>query len=219
MSPTKTTILNDAQIKAIAEIVHNTLPGLKNMGEDFGIEFDIAIRLVSLCAKCTEAREKLGLSIKDVAKLLAVPQYRIRDIEARTRSKIEPPTLARYIALLGIERWVAKWVAANPELAEELGLAATRQRAEPAKKKAPRKKTRTRRRAKAAPKSNLDLDYEEYLELYTEDNDGGKRPKLTRHKFAELSDEMMDLVTRESIEKLPPERKRRRKELEYLLIA
>jgi hypothetical protein len=58
-----------------------------------------------------------------------------------------------------------------------------------------------------------------YLEAYAEDDDGGKRPKLSKAKFAELSDEMMDLVNWENVERLTPQEKRRMEELEYLLIG
>ena len=91
------------------------------------------------------------------------------------------------------------------------------------KKAVPKKKITTRKesttKVKSSAESDLDLDYEEYLELYAEDNDGGTRPKLTKRKFGELSDEMMGLVNWENIERLPPEEKRRMKELEYLLLA
>jgi len=49
--------------------------------------------------------------------------------------------------------------------------------------------------------------------------DDGNRPKLSKARFSELSEEMMDLVTWENVEPLPPAEKRRMRELEYLLIG
>lgn len=67
--------------------------------------------------------------------------------------------------------------------------------------------------------SDLDIDYEMYLAAYAEDDDGGRRPKLSKARFAALSDEMMDLVNWENVERLPLREKRRMEELEYLLIG
>ena len=73
---------------------------------------------MSLKAKCTEA----GPRIMDVAQQLKVPQYRIKDIEAGRVSEIDAVVLRRYVELLGIGRWVKRWVAANEELAVKIGL-------------------------------------------------------------------------------------------------
>jgi len=131
------------------------------------------------------------------------------------------------VSLLGLGRWAKRWAAANREMAAKLGLLGTapkRPKRTPAKKKVAAKKEVAAKKKivskkKAATKSDLDIDYEEYLELYAEDNDGGKRPKLSKTKFSELSDEMMDLVNWENIERLPSAEKGRLRELEYLLIA
>ena len=60
-------------------------------------------------------------------------------------------------------------------------------------------------------------DYEDYLEFY--DDDGGKRRKLSKRAFCELSEEMMNLITWGNIRKLTPAEKRRMTELEYLLMG
>jgi len=56
-------------------------------------------------------------------------------------------------------------------------------------------------------------------ELSIENGDGDRCPKLSKAMFAELGDEMMDLVNWEHVELLPPQEKRRMEELEYLLIG
>jgi ribosome-binding protein aMBF1 (putative translation factor) len=89
-------------------------------------DLEAGARLSSLRAKCTETREKKGLSIKDVAQQLKVPQYRIKDIEGAGRIDAgNAEVLRRYVELLGIRRWVKRWVAANGELAMKLGLSST----------------------------------------------------------------------------------------------
>ncbi len=65
--------------------------------------------------------------------------------------------------------------------------------------------------------SSWEEDYKDYLEFY--DDDGGKRRKLSRREFCELSEEMMDLVTWSNVRRLTPAEKRRMTELEYLLMG
>ena len=60
-------------------------------------------------------------------------------------------------------------------------------------------------------------DYEDYLEFY--DDDGGKRRKLSKQEFCELSEEMLDLVTWSNIRELTPGENRRMEELGYLLMG
>lgn len=65
--------------------------------------------------------------------------------------------------------------------------------------------------------SSWEEEYRDYLEFY--DDDGGKRRKLSKREFCELSEEMMDLVTWSNVRKLTPAEKRRMTELEYLLMG
>ena len=60
-------------------------------------------------------------------------------------------------------------------------------------------------------------DYKDYLEFY--DDDGGKRRKLSKREFCELSEEMNDLCVWSNIRELTPHEKRRMAELEYLLMG
>ena len=60
-------------------------------------------------------------------------------------------------------------------------------------------------------------DYEDYLEFY--DDDGGQRRKLSKQKFCELSEEMLNLVTWSNIRELTPAENRRMEELGYLLMG
>jgi len=227
----KTSILNDEEIKAVLSGLRALMPNLATIAGQKEHDLEAGVRLMSLVSKCTEAREKLGLSIKEAAQQLKAPQRNIKNIEAGMVREGECEVLRRYIALLGIERWVKKWITANEDLAERLGLVVTASTA----RKTPGKKTVRIRKALAKKSkgsasirqekpstrvmSDLDIDYEMYLESYAEDDDDGKRPKLSKTKFAELSGEMMDLINWENFEPLPAAEKRRMKELGYLLIG
>ena len=71
-------------------------------------------------AKCREARERAGLSIKDVARRLSVPQYRIRAVESVEIRNMAPTVLRNYLDHLGLSDWYSEWAHANPELAYRL---------------------------------------------------------------------------------------------------
>ena len=77
----KTSILNGDEIKAVMADLRVLMPGLAEVADRMGHDLEAGARLRSLRAKCTEAREKKGLTIKDVAQQLKVPQYGIKDIE------------------------------------------------------------------------------------------------------------------------------------------
>ena len=117
----KTTILTDAEVKFVLE------KAFKAFGFDTsekmkktGVNFEHVIRLSSLGAKCKEAREELGLSIKEASRELKVPQYRLKAIDDPRENEILPEVLTKYVEFLGIESWFEKWKEANPELAESL---------------------------------------------------------------------------------------------------
>jgi hypothetical protein len=60
-------------------------------------------------------------------------------------------------------------------------------------------------------------DYEDYLEFY--DDDDGKRRKLSKREFCELSEEMNDLCVWSNIRELTPGERHQMTELEYLLMG
>jgi DNA-binding XRE family transcriptional regulator len=125
MALKKTSILDGAEIKAVTAQLRVLMPALAEIADRLGHDLESGARLISLKAKCTEAREKQGLSIKEVAKQLGVPQYRIKAIESGRLSEIDSLAMTRYVSLLGLGRWVKKWAKANPELTAKLGLVAT----------------------------------------------------------------------------------------------
>jgi cytoskeletal protein RodZ len=70
------------------------------------------------------AREARGLSIKEVAVQLKVPQYRLKAIEEASVSEIKQDIFQKYSEFLELEDWVSEWAAANKKLATKLGLKA-----------------------------------------------------------------------------------------------
>ena len=121
----KTTILTDVQVRRLTRDIIRTAftPSTVDQMQQLGVNFEDSIRLISLQAKCKEAREKLGLSIKEVAAKLKAPQYRIKAVEGGGPKQILPDVLGKYIGFLELEDWLQQWADANPKLAEKLGIA------------------------------------------------------------------------------------------------
>ena len=121
----KTTILTDAQVRRLTRDIIRTAftPGTVAYMQQLGVNFEDSIRLISLQAKCEEAREGLGLTIKEVAVRLKAPQYRIKAIEEGRLKQMLPDVLMKYINFLELEDWFRQWAEANPKLAEKLGVA------------------------------------------------------------------------------------------------
>lgn len=117
----KTTILTDSEVKFVLENAFKAFGfDTSEKMKSTGVNFEHVIRLSSLGAKCKEVREEKGLSIKEVAGKLKVPQYRLKSIDDPNEREILPDILLRYVEFLGIESWFLEWKDANPELAEKL---------------------------------------------------------------------------------------------------
>jgi transcriptional regulator with XRE-family HTH domain len=84
---------------------------------DFGMDLDDWVRFRPLAARCQAAREARGLSLKDAAKQLGVPQYRIRDIETPRPFGVDGEVLERLVAFVDIEPYLARWRARYPDVA------------------------------------------------------------------------------------------------------
>ena len=83
-----------------------------------------SIRFLSVAQKCSARRQSKGISIKEAAKAIGAPQYRLKDIEQSSLRDVQAPILLRYIDFLGLKRWFGQWKAANHSLAERLGFGA-----------------------------------------------------------------------------------------------
>lgn len=87
-----------------------------------GRSVENTLRMGSLARRCQVEREKLGLTVKQAAAQLKVPQYHVKAIDEGDLSEIRQDVLGRYLVLLGLQDWVQEWIAAYPGLARRLGL-------------------------------------------------------------------------------------------------
>jgi hypothetical protein len=117
----KQAILTDAEVAGVSnatvEFLHN------NFGDHpffTRAQVERTVRMIPLGVRCSEAREQLGASLKDIARQLRVPQYRLRAIESGSPREVRLDVLQKYIVFLRLERWYAKWRRANGALLAEL---------------------------------------------------------------------------------------------------
>jgi hypothetical protein len=117
----KQAILTETEIARVSDAATELLRS--NLGDHplfSRTEVERTVRMIPLGARCVEARERAGLGVKDVARQLGVPQYRVRAIESGSPGQIDSEVLQKYIVVLGLERWYAEWRAANGALFPEL---------------------------------------------------------------------------------------------------
>jgi hypothetical protein len=120
-APTCVVFLNDDLVADVTEIVAASLgPSVMGLAESYGVSLEDVVRFQAVTRRCVEARERAGLSLKDTAKQLGAPQYRIRDIESGSFKQIDTMVLRMYLEMLGLTSWYAEWSRANPALANRL---------------------------------------------------------------------------------------------------
>ena len=93
---------------------------LYQMIKDRKVDVEADFRFRAVSTRCREVRESSRISLKDVSIALKVPQYRIKDIEGRGVSSLDPEILHCYLDFLGLRRWYRKWERANPKLASHI---------------------------------------------------------------------------------------------------
>jgi DNA-binding transcriptional regulator YiaG len=126
-----TSILNDEEVAFLTKMALRTLRNSFGDNPCFDSQsMERIIRWSSLSAKCEEAREKLGLSLRDVSRRLKIPQYRLRAIESGESGAFQPELADGYFLFLGIQGWVARWKRANRQLADSVGFKLARKRAD-----------------------------------------------------------------------------------------
>ena len=122
-SVTHTTILTRNEINLAAQGIAKWFgPHIMSSLSSRGSDLRDHLRFHPVGASCTEARERRGLTVRDVARHLRVPQYRLRAVESSLFPEIEPEVLKQYVGFLKLDSWLARWARANPGLARRLGV-------------------------------------------------------------------------------------------------
>lgn len=82
----------------------------------YGMDMEWSIRFMAVSSRTKARREALGLSIKEAARTLKVPQYQLGAIEEGRRREILPEVLDAYLKFLRLKPWFGKWQKANPQV-------------------------------------------------------------------------------------------------------
>jgi len=118
-------ILNDAEVELLAGQLRSLL--VTEFPHVFvgrtAETFQDRIRWHAITARCQEARDKRGWSLKAAAVAARIPQYRAMETEMGYLRSFRPDLAWQYFSSLGLETWVRRWARANSELAERSGLA------------------------------------------------------------------------------------------------
>ena len=118
-SPTK--ILSDQEVKILTSAVRKVFPELFNKSIiPFSIDLEALVRFRAVAERCRAARESRGLTIKEIAANLKVPQYRLKAIEEDHLRELKPAILEKYVGFLSLQRWFARWAKANRALFESI---------------------------------------------------------------------------------------------------
>ena len=118
---TTTSILNNDELAILANGIHQALGESVTLAvEAYGLDVEAILRFMPVAERCRIARARKDLSLKDAARSLRVPQYRLKDIEENRVGAVDQAVLVLYIELLDIKRWFSRWKAQNSSLYESL---------------------------------------------------------------------------------------------------
>ena len=78
------------------------------------------IRTMPIKKACQDAREKMGITIKEVSLRLKIPQYYLKGAEGVTGGVLESGVLVQYVEFLGIKDYFDKWLESNRDVFERM---------------------------------------------------------------------------------------------------
>lgn len=123
--PDETRILNDDEVRRLSEaVVLQMSEELHAAMLEVGIFPEDLVRLRSLAARFRNAREARKETLKETSARAKMPQYRIKDIEAGSSTRIKPDSLRELSSYFGLDEWCCRWALKNRDLAERLGMRA-----------------------------------------------------------------------------------------------
>lgn len=118
----KKKILTDEEIAAVTEQMQEAMgPVMAMFAEKYGISVEDTFRFTPVATRIEEGRTKRGLTLKQAAAALKVPQYRLRYIETCSTKRLDPEIVLRYLEFLGLKSWFGRWKKANAEFAQRIG--------------------------------------------------------------------------------------------------
>lgn len=118
MTIDSTAILDPEQVEKMASAVRRLLgPTLLAQLPNAALDLENGIRFRAVAASCRQERERRGLTLKQMAVQVKLPQYRIKAVEEGSLTSIRSSALKKQISFLELQSWYDRWAAANPTLA------------------------------------------------------------------------------------------------------
>src|SRR5712692_10466834 len=71
--------------------------------KEYGIDMEAILRFNLVAEQCARRREQLGLTVKQAATELGLPQRRLKEIETGNNRSVRQSDLTAYVGLLGLE--------------------------------------------------------------------------------------------------------------------
>jgi hypothetical protein len=116
-----TSILNDDELSlAVPGIRQLVGEGVTLIAEAYEVDLEAILRFMPVAERCRIARARKNLSLKDAARALRVPQYRLKDIEENRVKAVDQAALILYVELLDLKRWFSRWTDQNSSLYKSL---------------------------------------------------------------------------------------------------
>jgi hypothetical protein len=104
----------------IVDKIVEVMPNLREAVGKYGINMKGMIRFQLVSEMCRNEREKKGLTFKQIAISLKVPQYCLKDVESSSVKNIKVDILENYIDYLDLRRWFNKWKRCNKDVYKHL---------------------------------------------------------------------------------------------------
>lgn len=118
---TTTSIFNDDELVFLADGVRQVVgENVTLAAAAYGVDLEAILRFMPVAEKCRIARARKEVSVKDAARALRVPQYRLKDIEGNRVSVVDQTVLIMYIEFLDLKQWFRRWKTQNRSLYESL---------------------------------------------------------------------------------------------------
>ena len=96
-------ILTDEEVRALSRAAAALLgPEIVAMSKGHDLSMEDNCRYMSLSARLEDARTERGLTLKEAAKELRTPKYRLEEVEKGRLRSLNPGLLLQYVDYLGL---------------------------------------------------------------------------------------------------------------------
>ena len=103
-------ILTDNEVGFVAKRFRQLMgEPINGLIRQYGISVEDYFRFSPVSVHLEAVRTRRGLTLKNVAGVLKVPQYRLADIESGRTTNLQPELLVRYVKYLGLSTWFGRW--------------------------------------------------------------------------------------------------------------